>query len=671
MAKTTVFTGTADQAAGRSIVKLSDGTLIAMSPESVAANLMFYDSDDDGATWSDTSSDITEADVTSAQVPNFCFTVDEDDVLWCTYENATDHKGYVRRGVYSGGAITWDSGYIFNPTLYTSDKMAMVAFKISTDTYVAINANVTSTCQLAVVKRTSGGTYSTSHSLSTWVSNNPVFLGIDFHHTGDGLTVDSSTPHLYLYAQLGAYRLVYKRFAYTSGPTWTAGPERAIVSDTSIDQNYGQMFYDGTRIVMMYPNDATDSIQVYERNEADTATTNRSTGIPSTGQSTGRVTQMFHDIDGNIYLVLSETSANYLAWAKWTRATTTWDTSWTNLESEGGIDQLYVDVHPLTLSHIYYSDNADDGYYISSHTFNSAPTAPTWTSVSGEVEDVAETLLLDWVFNDPDSDAQSDYTIRRRKGAAAYAYWNGTSWQAGEDASTKIASSVSSKTLSASWGADGDDDHYYAIKTWDPSDEVSPWSSELRVIPSAQDNPTITAPTGTVGFTATATWTATTQTAYRVVVSDTSSTSDMDAGTLDDDSGWVVDAAKTALIEFPTNSATRYFRVQTKNDEGLISDIDQETLTVSYTAPTEPTLTVSEVELGALRITIDNPAGGATVVSNEVYRRVGTEPYIRRATGVAVDGAWDDWAVTGGVTYDYKVRALGDNGTWTEGSTVT
>ena len=305
-------------------------------------------------------------------------------------------------------------------------------------------------------------------------------------------------------------------------------------------------------------------------------------------------------------------------------------------------------------------------YYSSAFTFNTPPTAPTWNNTNPTTEDVDETLLLDWNFNDADGDAQSDFTIRRTIGAGSINYWNGTTWQASEDASTKIATATESHNMAASWGADGDGTHVYAVKTWDPSDEVSPWSANLDVTPSAQDNPTITAPTGTVGVSAQATWTASSQTAYRVVSSDTTSTTDMDAGTLEYDSGWVISSElfHNTLL-FPVNGATRYFRVQTKNDEGLLSDIDQETLTVSWTPPTTPTLvaTADTPSVGAIGVVIDNPAPNTpVVVSNDLYRRIVGEsgPGTRIAANVAVDGTVTDWLAAHGVNYEYLVRAIAD-----------
>ena len=297
-------------------------------------------------------------------------------------------------------------------------------------------------------------------------------------------------------------------------------------------------------------------------------------------------------------------------------------------------------------------------------SFNQTPTAPTWDSpTDGSTQDVDEAVVLDWTFNDPDGgDTQSAYRLRRTI-TATVTYWNGSTWQASADASTKITSTTSSHTLAASWGSDSDADHKYAVATWDNSDAgPSPFSSDLRLVPSAQDNPTITTPTPTGTPTISSTTSA-------VVVSDTSSTSDMDAGTLEYDSGVVVTGTKSDVADFPTNSVTRYVRVMTWNDEGLASDIDEVDVSVSYTPPSTPTLVnTSGTPTGAVTVTITNPGAGATEVSNDVYRRVGDDSTteIRIATGVAVDGAYIDYTVASGVTYKYLARCFADNGTYAD-----
>lgn len=56
-----------------------------------------------------------------------------------------------------------------------------------------------------------------------------------------------------------------------------------------------------------------------------------------------------------------------------------------------------------------------------------------------------------------------------------------------------------------------------------------------------------------------------------------------------------------------------------------------------------------------------------SATDNDVYRRVtGTTDEVRVAAGVATGGTWDDYTAVSGVDYEYKVRAWGANGTFTD-----
>jgi hypothetical protein len=64
------------------------------------------------------------------------------------------------------------------------------------------------------------------------------------------------------------------------------------------------------------------------------------------------------------------------------------------------------------------------------------------------------------------------------------------------------------------------------------------------------------------------------------------------------------------------------------------------------------------------RIVITNPGGGDTVVSNEVWRGPSASgPWTRIATGVAVNGTYDDYSAAIGVASYYFVRAIGTSDT--------
>lgn len=89
--------------------------------------------------------------------------------------------------------------------------------------------------------------------------------------------------------------------------------------------------------------------------------------------------------------------------------------------------------------------------------------------------------------------------------------------------------------------------------------------------------------------------------------------------------------------------------------QGSASNIGQSTFTVTGGAAAASRGIVATVD------TI--PA----TLQNDVYRRVaGTTDELRVAAGIANGGTYDDYTAVSGINYEYKVRALGANGTFTD-----
>lgn len=82
------------------------------------------------------------------------------------------------------------------------------------------------------------------------------------------------------------------------------------------------------------------------------------------------------------------------------------------------------------------------------------------------------------------------------------------------------------------------------------------------------------------------------------------------------------------------------------------------------------TTAVPVIAGGFIRIAVNNPPESAAepnVIHNDVYRRTtGDAEWIRISKGIAVNGRYDDYGAASGVTYDYKVRAIGENGAYSE-----
>lgn len=622
----------------------------------------------------------------------FC---DASGDVWVSYSDNADT--YVAHGVWDGSSSyswvtnnvstnssSWSEVVAFADPNNAGDYVAFLMFE------VGFQLN-----RYSILWDSSAGTLSSSF-VGIDNASSPGIAGfdLDFKHTGDGITLSGSSPEVYTaWIDDQANTLFFRKYAWNGAwNSWSQFSVRTIDSTVSIVSDVPvSVIFDGSD-AYIFGWDVDDLPRLWKRDGADTVTSVVSdpTALPTNGVLITQGVLRDTTTDDMFFVAVADSSAgtgsetgelwyakidasNSYAWGTWTQITT-------DLYKGGSSFgwSFALDAHSgLGFTVIWEAEptNTTDGFvdidFEVVEDFNSLPTAPTVDSPSdGSTQDINETLTIDWTFNDPDAgDTQSSYTLRRRVGAGSFEYWNGSAWQAGEDATTKIATATTQQTLAATWGTDGDGDHYYSVKTWDAADAgPSPWSSEIRVVPSAQDNPTLTAPAdlASVGAQETATWTVATQTKYRVVVSDTSSASDMDAGTLEYDSGIQVSASTNQAITFPTNSVTRYVRVQTWNDEGLASDIDEHQVSVAFTPPATPTLVVTAGSpTGAIGVSITNPGTGATEESNDIYRRVvgSSGDGIRVATGVAVDGSFTDWAVASGVAYEYRAKAFGDNGT--------
>jgi hypothetical protein len=636
------------------------------------ATLTFWYSDNDGANWSQATGNLTDSNAgNGGSFSVAVLFVDLDGGLNVAY-NTNAGTGY-RRGVVSGTSIAWSSLF----TLPILGQIAdLVAFRHPSGTgwMAAVAGRVGSgdsnfpfvdLVRIIGTTTTGAGVFQLHPTQET--SGISFGGGLDFHHIGDGKTVQGGTPHLYAVSK-GVGSATYVSRLVWNGSGYS--PPITLVGQSSVISTSRGVF-DGSRLIFTDHNSSTDVLSLYERDAGNTATVVRA-ATPALAAGISIKPDITYDRVGNVYAVAVGASDSDLWWNVWTRATDTWGT-WTLLQTAtatgASLRRGWAGTDFPTIEGVY--KDATNLYYQEVAVVNAAPSAPSvLTPGDGLAQDVAATLGISWQFNDPDQgDSQSAYSVRRRIGTGAFAYWNGSSFQALETAATKIVSSAASLGLSSGWGADADADHFYSVKTWDSLDQISPWSTEQRVIPSAKDNPTITDPVNDGDDVTTASytvvWTAATQTKYRIrVIGDSGGTPN--PAVVDYDSGMVNQAAtRSHLLTFPVNSIRRQIELTTWNDEGLASTVVYRIVDVAFTPPNTPTMTLSVVAVaGAIQVTIDNPAGGVAVGSNDLFRRIvgETTDGIRVATGVVVDGVVVDYAVASGVDYEYRTKAIAGTG---------
>lgn len=207
-------------------------------------------------------------------------------------------------------------------------------------------------------------------------------------------------------------------------------------------------------------------------------------------------------------------------------------------------------------------------------------------------------------------------------------------------------------------------------------DGYGPWSQTSFF--SAVDVPATPAITSAASVNATPwtmTWTAAGQDAYQLRRL-------ADAGGAPGAVLWtgptVASTARQGSITHPLSPATEHQQVRVSLN-GAWSEWASLQVTVDYTYPAIPTLTVRRNLIDeppdwpagtALVVTVDNPAGGATVLSNDVQRQQSRDgkrwtnergvefEWDTVASGLAVDGTYIDTSVAHRMAYRHRAAAF-------------
>lgn len=289
-----------------------------------------------------------------------------------------------------------------------------------------------------------------------------------------------------------------------------------------------------------------------------------------------------------------------------------------------------------------------DGVFTIQH--NRAPSAPTLLSPSGGVAvDRTDVVRLAWQHNDPDADQQSKFDLLWSSNA-------GASWATVTQSTTNQYKDFSADMFPAG-------QIIWKIRTYDQQDLSGPYSTQATFTASIPSSaPTITAPTGTVAFARPVVeWSSVDQVDYQIQVLDSLSATVWDSGD-------IISTNKAVTIGFDlANGGVFTVRVRIKDSGGIWSDWAEVVINISYTPPQTPTLTVS-AGIGYIDVVPTNPTpeGLQPVVNfNDIYRR-DTTVWERIATNVPVTTTYSDYAVASGQIYEYKVIALGVNGTIAE-----
>jgi WD40 repeat protein len=439
--------------------------------------LEFWYSDDNWAT----KTQNTSATFTATASMGFGFFIDIDDHAHVSYGTNGD-DGYYKRMADIGPSTSWNTAYLISGT--HAEYTDVVAFRDGESWLAAVSAGRDDYDYMLVwVFRVGDFTTSLEQSIQ-YGPDEYIYASIDFNHTGDGLTVADSAPHIYM-SGVDETVLGFRKAVY-SGGSWTLNPTRVI--DPSGDQKYGRhsSIFDGTRFVMAWGDNTL--VYVSERDAADTTTTSLGT-LPAYSDGEIYNIAVTYDADKNVHVWAAGTTSDDLKRIMYDRATSAWDASWTLVHTGTVvIDSLSLKRgHSNSMHEATFLDGATSPYNVmtASLSLNAAPTAPTWSApADNSYQNRDESLTLDWDFNDGDAgDSQSAYALSKSVDGAALEYWNaGTSSWVGSQFQNIITET--SATLPIEWAVDGESVEY-KVKTWDGHNDSAPYSLGLTINPGS------------------------------------------------------------------------------------------------------------------------------------------------------------------------------------------
>lgn len=480
----------------------------------------------------------------------------------------------------------------------------------------------------------------------------------EVEHTGDGFT--SATPHLWVSWGRATLRMV-KLAWQGSSVGWSGPSNHQIIRATVPALDYAAGRWDGQQWLMgvISPDDST-VVRIYQRNQANTATTTFDTPVHPQGVIRNLAVS-YEEKTRNIRVLAIGTSTAVLYYVDYVRATSTW-TAWATVTATAVLGNTEWSVRrggsagnarhdvitgvsgaPNTIQHTALSAS-------------SVPNIATWDTaaqpyLSGGAANVNAALTLDWVFADPDpGQTQGSYAVSRQIGAGTIQYWRASdsTWQVAE---VQNASATSALTLAASWGADSDAAHAYKVKVWDSAGVPAvAYSTALTLVPSVPVNPAFTAPAagGTIATdTVTVSWTAAQQTAYRIVLATTGGAQTVH------DTGKVISSDTSLVVPYTLATGTSWqVTLYTYNTEGLISTGQTRSFSVVYSPPPAIASTLTPLPAqGIIRITpiVTAPVGTQpAIITRELWRRPSATPVLNANPSMA--GNVTGWTVGGGGT---------------------
>lgn len=303
----------------RAIAATADGTLWAcVWSDTITDRWEFWYSTDDGATWTENVS--LRINSPSPANAEFAFAINAvNDIAVFRYDGGNVRSIY---GLTTSSTAWVDGG---SPSDIASSLFCdMVVFDKpgSSNFFVATVYDNVITDILNTMEFTSAGAYvgDVDYSLSSVDGS----ASLDFNHTGDGNTVAGSAPHLYVsYLNTSQYPTCGK-YTYSSG-LWTAGTQRTLYAGATTNV-LSSCVFDGERAIMAFVHG--NDVRVFERDAADTTTTDRTAAVPAMpGSAVSGVRVSANGTTGFDLYTLDATDDD-IDYVMFTRAGASWG-SWT------------------------------------------------------------------------------------------------------------------------------------------------------------------------------------------------------------------------------------------------------------------------------------------------------------------------------------------------------
>lgn len=300
-----------------------------------------------------------------------------------------------------------------------------------------------------------------------------------------------------------------------------------------------------------------------------------------------------------------------------------------------------------------YLTASDESDGVFSILHNVAPTIPTALSPSSVIIDRLKTNRFSWKHNDQNpNDSQSQVSIRWRAQGT-------TSWN------TKVITNNPAQEYFFAENTFPLGQIEWQVMTYDQSGLSSPYSN-IAVFTAGEpaETPVIVQPGLSVNVSRPVIeWTGGSQLSYQIIIENTLNEVVWDTGEVTSPI-----KARTSSFVF-VNGATYKIKLRVKDGGGLFSSFTEKTVTVSYTPPAK-----AIVEAFANNLTIDlfvtNPAPEGTQPSttgNDIYKLI-DDVWVLIAKNV--NSTFSDMSATSGKEETYRIRALGENGTYSESDVV-